>query len=84
MDELNAGSPPELQAVRLLADYLYNKQKRESVIQNLETKLTSGVDSNDDLFLLMAASVYYHEQASYCRAKYCVLIYVIFRSMTWH
>lgn len=65
MDELNAGSPPELQAVRLLADYLYNKQKRESVIQNLETKLTSGVESNDDLFLLMAASVYYHEQASY-------------------
>lgn len=64
MDELNPGSPSELQAVRLLADYLYNKQKRESIIQNLETKLTSGVDSNNDLFLLMAASVYYHEQAS--------------------
>lgn len=62
LDELNPGSPPELQAVQLLADYLYNKQKRESIIQNLESKLTSGVDSNDDLFLLMAASVYYHEQ----------------------
>jgi len=64
LDEINSGSPPELQAVRLLADYLYNKQKQESILQNLETKLTSGVDSNDDLFLLMAASVYHHEQAS--------------------
>jgi len=65
LDELNSGSSPELQAVRLLADYLYNKQKRESILQSLETKLTGGIDSNDDLFLLMAASVYYHEQASH-------------------
>jgi len=62
LDELNSGSPPELQAVRILADYLYNKQKRDMIIQNLETKLTGGIDSNNDLFLLMASSVYYHEQ----------------------
>ena len=48
--------------MRILADYLYNKQKRDTIIQNLETKLTGGIDSNYDLFLLMASSVYYHEQ----------------------
>ena len=78
LDEINPGSPPELQAVRLLADYLYSKQKRESILQNLDTKLTSGVDSNDDLFLLMAASVYHHEQASCMIFTYVQYINTLF------
>lgn len=35
---------------------------REVILQQLETKLTSGVDN--DTFILMAASMYYHEQVS--------------------
>ena len=28
----------------------------------MEAKLTSGVDASNDTFLIMAASMYYHEQ----------------------
>ena len=30
----------------------------------MEGKLTSGVDASNDTFILMAASIYYHEQVS--------------------
>ncbi len=35
-------------------------QFRDSILKQLETKLTSGVDN--DVFIIMAASIYYHEQ----------------------
>lgn len=35
---------------------------REGIVKEIEGKLTSGVEASNDTFLLMAASVYYHEQ----------------------
>ncbi|XP_065836668.1 coatomer subunit epsilon-like [Oscarella lobularis] len=62
LDEVNASSPSELQAVRILADYMQNKTKREKIVGEMEKKLNSGIDANNGTFLLMAATVYYHEE----------------------
>jgi len=35
---------------------------REALLKEIESKLTSGVDASNDMFILMAASVFYHEQ----------------------
>ena len=35
---------------------------REALLKEVESKLTSGVDASNDMFILMAASVFYHEQ----------------------
>jgi coatomer protein complex subunit epsilon len=62
LDEVSSGSPPELQAVKLLAEYLSSPGRREGILKKLEAGISSGVDASNDMFLLMAASVYYHEQ----------------------
>ena len=33
-------------------------------MKGVEGKLTGGVDAGNDTFILMAASIYYHEQVS--------------------
>ena len=40
---------------------------RESILKQVESKLTSGVDASNDTFILMAASIYYHEQVGSIR-----------------
>ena len=35
---------------------------REGILKQIETKLTSGVEAGNDTFILIAATVYYHEQ----------------------
>ncbi|XP_064387302.1 coatomer subunit epsilon-like [Halichondria panicea] len=60
LDEVTSSSSAELQAVKMLAGYLQGPSKRDGILKQLETKLTSGVDN--DVFILMAASIYYNEQ----------------------
>lgn len=62
LDEVKPSSPAEVQAVRLLAEYLQKPSRREAILRDVESKLTSGVDASNDTFLIMAASMYYHEQ----------------------
>ena len=92
LDEVKPSSPAEVQAVRVLAQYLHSPSKRsvggvgsidceredertpmvpcppllapprEALLKEVESKLTSGVDAGNDMFILMAASVFYHEQ----------------------
>ncbi|PIK44182.1 putative coatomer subunit epsilon isoform X2 [Apostichopus japonicus] len=62
LDEIKASSPPELQAVRTFADYLASSDKRSSIVKDLDKKMSSSVGVDDDTFLLMAASIYYHEE----------------------
>ncbi|KAJ8030032.1 Coatomer subunit epsilon [Holothuria leucospilota] len=62
LDEIKPSSPPELQAVRMFADYLASPDKRSQVLKDLDKKMSSSVDVNNDTFLLMAASIYYHEE----------------------
>ena len=35
---------------------------RESLLCDLESKVNAGLDADNDTFLLMAASIFYHEQ----------------------
>ena len=39
-----------------------SSSSREALLKEVESKLTSGVDASNDMFILMAASVFYHEQ----------------------
>ena len=41
---------------------LTNPLVRGSLLKELETKVNAGVDADNDTFLLMAATVFYHEQ----------------------
>lgn len=45
-----------------ITNYLSLLHIRESIVKAVEGKLTSGVDAGNDTFILMAASIYYHEQ----------------------
>jgi len=60
LDEIKASSPQEVQSVRLLADFLQNPGKKDQVLKQLETKLSSSNFS--EYFLLMAATIYFHVQ----------------------
>jgi len=62
LDEIRSSHPAELQAVKMLADYLSNESQRDKIVQNLEGKMGSSVDVSNSTFMLMAASIYFHEQ----------------------
>lgn len=62
LDEIDTSKPPELQAVKFLADYLANESKRDSILLSLESQMSGNVDLSNSTFLLMAASIYFHEQ----------------------
>ncbi|KXJ27254.1 Coatomer subunit epsilon [Exaiptasia diaphana] len=70
LDEISQLSPPEVQPVRILADYLQNTKKRAAIVDSIEKRLTSSSDIND-YYLLMAASIYVHEK-SYDLALRCL------------
>lgn len=61
LDEIHGASPARLQPLKLLAEYLSNKQKREEIVNQLEQKL-SGANADNDIFMLVAATIYVHEQ----------------------
>lgn len=71
LDEISKASSPELNSVRLFAEYLANPDKSEKVVAELESKMSSSVDASNDTFLLMAASIYFHEQ-NYDSALRCL------------
>lgn len=82
LDEVKHSSPAELQAVRMMAEFLQSPVKRyqtywmvastivsvllslsrDSILTTIDKKLTSGLDANNDTFILMAASMYLHQQ----------------------
>ena len=43
-------------------NHIFSLVCREAILKQVEGKLTSGVDASNDTFILMAASIYYHEQ----------------------
>lgn len=62
MDEIHGASPPELKALKMLAEYLHSEIKREEIVQSLEEKMNTEFASTNHLFLIVAATIYYMEQ----------------------
>lgn len=60
LDEINATHPSELQAVRMLADFLANENKGDALIHELDAKMSGNIDISNSTSLLMAASIYFN------------------------
>lgn len=61
LDDIKQSSSEELKAVRMFADYLSTEGKRDSIVAELDKKMSKSVDISNTTFLLMAASIYLHE-----------------------
>uniref|UniRef100_A0A8C4FUC3 Coatomer subunit epsilon n=1 Tax=Denticeps clupeoides TaxID=299321 RepID=A0A8C4FUC3_9TELE len=64
MDDIRPGAAEELQAVRMFADFLSNQARRDAIVAELDKKMAKNVDVANTTFLLMAASIYFHEANS--------------------
>ncbi|XP_039622675.1 coatomer subunit epsilon [Polypterus senegalus] len=61
LEDIKANSSPELQAVRMFAEFLSSESKRESILAELDKKMAKSVDVANTSFLLMAAAIYLHD-----------------------
>lgn len=58
LDEIRSNASDELKYVRLMAEYLSNDAKKESIVNDLESKLGS-MNVSDPLVLLIIANIFY-------------------------
>jgi coatomer protein complex subunit epsilon len=61
LSEVTSSSPDELQAVRMLADYLANESRRDKILSDLDGKMAGNFDVTNSMFLLMAATILFYE-----------------------
>ncbi|XP_052791835.1 coatomer subunit epsilon-like [Mya arenaria] len=62
LDEIRPSHSQELLAVRRFADYMANESQRDKIVRDLDSKMGSSVDVSNCTFILMAASIYFHDQ----------------------
>ncbi|XP_011408997.1 PREDICTED: coatomer subunit epsilon-like, partial [Amphimedon queenslandica] len=64
LSEVTKSSPVEVRAVRLLAEYLNASGAggRAKVVSDLDKTVNSGVDADNDTFVIVAASIYLLEE----------------------
>jgi coatomer subunit epsilon len=61
LDDIKQNAPEELRFIRLLADYLANESKRETIVSDLDAKIGS-LSTNSSSVLLIIAMIYYLEE----------------------
>ncbi|XP_043909788.1 coatomer subunit epsilon [Protopterus annectens] len=61
LDEIRPNASAELQAVRMFAEYLSSESKRDAIVAELDKKMAKSMDVTNTTFLLMAASIYFHD-----------------------
>lgn len=62
LDEINSTSPPELQALKILAEYFSNASAREEIVKKLNQQISGNLQVTNHIFLLTAASIFYHQR----------------------
>ncbi|KAK8389675.1 hypothetical protein O3P69_008985 [Scylla paramamosain] len=62
LSEIKPSSPVPLQALRLLARYLQSPDGRPTVVNELEAQLSGNVDLSNTALLVVAATIYCHEE----------------------
>nr|SVE75276.1 EOG090X0A8E [Daphnia dolichocephala] len=63
INEIHGASPQELQPLKLLAEYLSQPNKRESIVIKLDQQVSGNLDVNNYIFLLVAGTIYYNESS---------------------
>nr|CAG4649537.1 EOG090X0A8E [Scapholeberis mucronata]SVE93768.1 EOG090X0A8E [Scapholeberis mucronata] len=63
LNEINGSSPSEVLPLRQLAEYFSQPTKREAIVLKLDQQVSGSFDVNNYVFLLVAATIYYHENS---------------------
>ncbi|XP_022900822.2 coatomer subunit epsilon [Onthophagus taurus] len=61
LDEIKPSSNPKLQSIKLLAEYMSNKSKRDTIVTQLDEKLSANANIEDEMLILVAATIYQRE-----------------------
>lgn len=59
LDEIHGASPPEIQPLKYLAEYLSSKSKKESVVAQVDQQISA--NANSETLILVAATIYMQE-----------------------
>lgn len=62
MDEVHGALPAEVQAVKMLAEYMAFPEKRDKILLSLDQKMANNFNASDVTLLVVAATIYSHEQ----------------------
>lgn len=61
LDEIKSTNSTNLLALRYLAEYYSNPEKRSSILQIFDEKISKNYGNLDDIWILSAATFYYNE-----------------------
>nr|CAG4652024.1 EOG090X0A8E [Triops cancriformis] len=61
IDEVHGASPPELQILKSLAEYLSSPSKRDTVVNKLDQQISGNLDLSNNHLLLGIATIYFND-----------------------
>jgi len=63
MDEITNASKPQLQSLKLLAEFLSTPSRRDAIIEKLDKQISTGFDSTNVPLIIVAATIYQHNRS---------------------